>query len=63
MKNTPLDYISPDWEKTGLRDKVHNWRNYVSIDLQCIWCSLDDNIKKILAENFNDIASQEEWDH
>ena len=57
--NPPMDWSSPDWE---VKDKVHNWRNYVSEDVKINWPDLSGRIRLILAANFDEIASREEWD-
>lgn len=52
-------YISPDWEDI---DKVHDWRNYISEDLQNIWDEIEPKIKKFVYKQAENQASNEEWD-
>jgi hypothetical protein len=52
-------YKKPEWELAG---RVHDWRNYVEPELQEIWHTFTDDQKRIIAENFDAIASTEEWD-
>ena len=55
----PIDWQAPDW---FTEDKVHNWRNYISDELQAEWDSFTGRQKIILSSNFDDIAGREEWD-
>ncbi len=53
------DYIYPDWDKGG---KVHNWKNYVSDELKALWEEFSEKQRIVLGENFDSIASDEEWE-
>lgn len=55
----PTDYKNPHWSTV---DRVHNWRNYVSAELQCVWDSFSDEQKAIIAANADAIAGNEQWD-
>jgi hypothetical protein len=57
--NPPMDWSIPEWK---VKDKAHNWRNYVSEDLKINWLNLSGRIRLILAANFKDISDREEWD-
>lgn len=53
------DYLNPDW---GQSDWVHNWRNYVSEDLQQIWGTFTPLQKIKIARSCQAIADREDWD-
>lgn len=55
----PVDWEHPKWEE---RERIHNWRNYVSEDLKNHWENLSDTTKQVVSANLEDIASREEWD-
>ena len=55
----PHDWQYPEWEN---KSRVHNWRNYVSEELQAMWDTFTDVQKKALAISYDDIASQEDWE-
>ena len=57
------EYLPDDWEnpKWGERNVVHNWRNYISIQLRNLWDSFNDEQKKAIACNAMDVASNEHW--
>jgi hypothetical protein len=57
--NPPEDWQQPNWE---LEDKVHNWRNYASKDLQHEWLNMSGKQRLIIAAALDDIASNEHWD-
>ena len=57
--NPPNDWNDPEWKKY---DRVHNWRNYASQELEDGWSDLPESLKIILSANFNEMASNEEWD-
>lgn len=57
--NLPPDWEDPQWH---VRDKIHNWRNYASIDLIHEWESFTDYQKQIIASSLNDAACAEEWE-
>ena len=55
----PKDYKEPVWSNENM---VHNWRNYISPELQRIWCSFSDEQKAIISSNAAGIADREHWD-
>lgn len=55
----PPDWRNPEWH---IKDKVHNWRNYVSEEIENMWQTFSDEQKKALAECFDSAADREEWD-
>lgn len=57
--NIPHDWQDPKWDEY---DRVHNWRNYASEELQLIWQSFTDKQKQVIASCFNDAADTEVWD-
>lgn len=52
------EYLHPDW---GNKEKVHNWRNYASNELQGAWEGFSTDQRKVIAECLQDIADREEW--
>ena len=56
---SPYDWEHPQWNKGG---RVHNWHRYVSDNVKILWNSLTEMQKLALANNFQDIADNEEWD-
>ena len=59
MNSIPVDYLNPEWDK---KDKVHNWRNYISNDLIKIWDTFSPEQKMVIASNADDQAGNEDWD-
>ena len=57
--NPPGDWSNPDW---GLKDKVHNWRNYASEDLQAEWLMMSGKQRMIVSACLNEIADNEIWE-
>ena len=57
--NAPYDWKSPDWENVS---RVHDWRNYATIELRQHWKNMDDETKKIVSACLDYAASLEEWD-
>ena len=55
----PHDWEQPDW---GTEDRVHNWRNYASEDLEIEWPNMTGRQRLIIAAALNDIAGREHWD-
>ncbi len=55
----PKDYMNPDWNE---EDRVHNWRNYISVHMQNVWHGFSDYQKAVISENAKEQASSEEWD-
>ncbi len=58
--------LNPDWEEFSQIPfyvaRPHEWKNYISKELQAIWDTFTDEQKQILADNADEIASREEWD-
>lgn len=52
-------YANPDWEEGG---RVHNWRRYISEELRSIWGSFTLFQRRVIAENAQEQADNEEWD-
>lgn len=59
MSYTPEDWKEPDWYNIG---RVHDWKRYVSGELEGEWKYFKDDQKKILARCFQEIVDREEWD-
>lgn len=55
----PRDYENPEWD---VKEKIHNWRNYISEDLQKIWFSFTSEQKVKIAANADIMADREDWD-
>lgn len=55
----PRDAIEPDWGSAGW---VHEWKNYISEDLQRIWGTFTAVQKALIAESAQQVADSEEWD-
>jgi hypothetical protein len=66
--DVPPDYQNPDWKRRftmgryNTEDKVHNWRNHVPESVVSIWGTFTDEQKRVLAETYNAVAINEEWD-
>jgi hypothetical protein len=56
---TPSDYLAPQWDKY---DRVHNWRNYVSDEVQAAWDSFTAAQKAMIARLCEKQAHSEDWD-
>lgn len=52
-------YLNPDWENTS---RVHDWRNYISEEMQQIWDTFSEEQKRVIYENTESMANREEWD-
>lgn len=59
MNNTPSDWANPDWYNI---EKCHDWKRYVSGELEDEWKYFSGEQKKILARCFQGLADKEEWD-
>lgn len=55
----PLDFIDPNWKNT---QRVHDWKNYISEELQAAWNTFTLYQKSIIAANAQEQASGEDWD-
>lgn len=55
----PLDWENPDFSQ---KSKVHDWKNYVSPDVESIWHSFSATQKQALAGGFQELADREEWE-
>lgn len=56
---TPPDYQSPDWLTVG---RVHDWKNYITSDVQEMWSTFTDGQKAAIARNADEYASREVWE-
>lgn len=56
---TPDDAQSPRWD---LANRVHDWRNYVSAEVQAMWHTFTPEQRAALARNADEIAGREEWE-
>ena len=50
---------APSWDEA---ERVHDWRYHVSENVQAMWPTFTIEQKLALAEQANDIASNEDWD-
>ena len=57
--NPPEDWESPLWDTAN---RVHNWRNYASSELQSEWPGMPGRLRLIVSAALNEIASNERWD-
>ncbi len=55
----PRDWESPRWIEAG---KVHEWKNHVPGMVRTIWHTFSISQKMVLAEAYNELASNEEWE-
>lgn len=51
--------LRPKWDETG---RVHDWRNYISGNVQAIWHTFTDEQKFALVEQADEQAGREHWD-
>ena len=58
-RHIPEDWQSPDWQH---KDRVHEWKNYVTKEVEKIWDTLPDNAKMVFAESYQEVANKEEWE-
>jgi len=58
MSNLPSDWEDPDF---GRCRKVHEWKNYVTSEVQELWHTFTDEQKQALAGCFNSSADSEDW--
>lgn len=56
----PPEYVVPDW--TPPTKYVHDWRRYIGDELQAAWQTFSPAQRKLLAENAQRLANNEEWD-
>jgi hypothetical protein len=54
-----MNYQNPEWDKA---ERVHDWRNHVSIRVQALWQTFNDEQKLALYEQAEACSSAEEWD-
>lgn len=59
LNNVPSDWENPDFDSCSM---VHEWKNYVTSEVQEIWHTFTKEQKQLLAECFNSSADNEEWD-
>jgi len=67
MVDQPMNNVPHDWEKPNFSDrstwsKCHEWKWYVDSEVEEIWTMFSDQAKQVLAQNFQGIADNEEWD-
>lgn len=58
-QNAVNTITAPDWNRAG---RVHDWRNYVPEDLQCLWPELAMETKLVIFLMAEAQANGEEWD-
>ena len=49
----------PQWE---IKDKVHNWRNYIPENLKKCWTAMSLEVRIVLYLMASERASKEEWE-
>jgi hypothetical protein len=57
--DAPTDFLSPNWENMN---RVHEWKKYISEDMQTMWHTFNTEQKVAIAKNAQDQANLEEWD-
>ncbi len=50
---------NPEWENAG---RVHDWRNYISEEIEAMWDTFTDEQKAALYRQADAQASAEDWD-
>ena len=53
------DWRNPQWDA---KTRVHDWRNYVSAELQAMWHTFTDEQQLAIARNAAELASLEDWE-
>jgi hypothetical protein len=56
---TPSDWNEPKWIDAG---RIHDWRNYVSEEIQYMWSTFTEEQKKAIARQAEENALDEEWE-
>lgn len=56
---TEEEFANPDWNN---KNRVHDWKNYVREELKVMWPSFTLEQRRVIAENMDNIASDEGWD-
>lgn len=56
---TPHDWNNPNWAKLS---KTHEWKKYISEEVQQMWDSFTDVQKQALARQAESQAENEEWE-
>lgn len=59
LVNTPNDAQEPHWER---EDRVHNWRNHVSDEIEALWPTFTPEQRAALARQAQELADAERWD-
>lgn len=57
--SVPNDFISPNWKAMN---RVHEWKNYISEEIQALWDSFSLVQKLEIAKEAQHRASQEDWE-
>lgn len=55
------DCITPTWP-SRLTKQVHDWRTYVTPELRLKWDTFTEDQRILLAQAFEQIAQNEQWD-
>ncbi|ADX88081.1 hypothetical protein TUST1-10_00170 [Vibrio phage ICP1_2004_A] len=59
MHNIHYEYLKPSWKNCHT---CHDWKNYVTGDLQKEWDNFTDKQKIVIGQSLQEIADREEWD-
>ena len=59
MEEAPKDWESPIWKDAG---RVHEWKNYISEEIQGIWDTFTVSQKQAIARGADELSGLEEWD-
>jgi len=55
----PEVYMRPDWDEGG---RVHNWRHYISAEVQEAWSTFAPEQRAMLYRQADSQAECEDWD-
>ena len=58
MNNVPSDWKNPNFDIKG-SEYCHEWRKYVTSEVQELWCTFNDEQKQALAQDYNGIADMD----
>jgi L-ribulose-5-phosphate 3-epimerase UlaE len=62
IENVPHDYKNPNFKLEPFVKHIHEWKTYVSCELESAWGTFSDEQKKVIAKTLQDIADDEQWD-
>lgn len=54
-----IPWMNPEWSRVG---RIHDWRNYVSPEIQQLWETMDLQVRRLIYIMADQTAGNEEWD-